>query len=579
MATYTLKYSDPNNPDTISVVGLPEGPGVNNYDTSLSLVGSGYVNYGKDTAQNFLKLLENFAGPHAPIHAIKGQLWFDTSNVNRPVLRINNGSLTTNRWPSASGIYQQANDPTIEYTQSVKEGDIWVDLSTNQLKIYYGGNWTIVGPSINSGETKTGPEFVELESSTGTVFPVILNWVNGKVVQAISEFEFTPRSIIQGLPTIKRGTTLNSQLNARYYGLAEKAAALEISSTQLLRPSDILKNRSSIDQIHTGTLVVESSNGLKIKNNTTPDILRLYTTPSTGGFVGFTATTLNFKVGIDAGPYLKFNSAFNNVGINTTTNSLSPTFDVYGSGRFSGKLTVNDILIDTTATISGNLNVSGNTVVAGNLTSTGILTVGNHIRANANNVYDIGSSTQAFGTIYVSKIGNTNTYVQMYGEVIGYASTLTNPRNFLIYGQVTATSVSFNGSANASFNTTLTRNAIDAQQTTATTTATQTLLVLNTATGSSSLEKISKKDFLQDIYPYIVTTGMIVPSGTSTVSTGWLLCDGAAYSKVTYSNLFDVIGIRYGDSGLTNFRVPNLIDVTTSTTISSTASIFYHIKT
>lgn len=579
MASYTLKYSDPNNTATIVVVGVPQGTGLNNYDTSLNLVGPGYNNYGFETAQNFVKLLENFSGPHAPLNSIKGQLWYDTSNVNRPVLRINNGAITTNRWPSVSGIYQQAHDPTIEYTQSVKEGDIWVDLSSNQLKVRYSGDWTVIGPNVTSGENKTGSEVVNIESNTSEFYNVILNWIDGIVVSTISATEFTPRSTIDGIPIVKKGITLNAKINAKFNGLAEKASALEINSTQLLRPTDILRNRFSTDQIHTGTLVIESTDGLKVRNNVSGDTIRIFTTPSAGGLIGYTATSLTLKVGVDNEPYFKFNSVYKNIGLNTSTTSLSPTLDVYGSGRFSNLLTVQNITVNTTATLAGGLTVTGGTRLNGVVTATGILTVGADIRPSANNVYDIGSSTYAFGTIYASRIGSTGTYVQIFGEVIGSVTTLTNTRNFNIQGQVTATSVAFNGSANAVFATTLTESAITGQSSTSTTTATQTLMVVNTATAGASLQKISKNTFLSDVYPYLVTTGMILPSGTSTVASGWLLCDGAQYLATNYVDLYTVIGTRYGTGSPGYFRVPNLNDLTTSTTVSATASIFYHIKT
>jgi hypothetical protein len=94
---FTLTFSDPNNTEVIEVLGTSVGSGKNNYSTSLDLVGSGYTNYGQDISQNFLKLLENFAGPNPPINSIKGQLWYDTSNPERSVLRVNNGSNTSNR--------------------------------------------------------------------------------------------------------------------------------------------------------------------------------------------------------------------------------------------------------------------------------------------------------------------------------------------------------------------------------------------------------------------------------------------------------------------------------------------------
>jgi hypothetical protein len=134
MATqYTLNFSDPSKTTTVVISGSTK----NNYSTSLDLVGPGYVAYGETIAQDFLKLLENFASPNPPLNPIEGQLWYDTSNPGRKILRISNGAITSARWPSANGIYQQANDPSIEYSQNLIDGDIWVDTGNTQVKIRY----------------------------------------------------------------------------------------------------------------------------------------------------------------------------------------------------------------------------------------------------------------------------------------------------------------------------------------------------------------------------------------------------------------------------------------------------------
>jgi microcystin-dependent protein len=55
-----------------------------------------------------------------------------------------------------------------------------------------------------------------------------------------------------------------------------------------------------------------------------------------------------------------------------------------------------------------------------------------------------------------------------------------------------------------------------------------------------------------------------VPIGTVQVLTsasmpkGWLLCDGTAYSQITYSALFAVVGTTFGNPGGGNFNVPNI---------------------
>lgn len=56
-----------------------------------------------------------------------------------------------------------------------------------------------------------------------------------------------------------------------------------------------------------------------------------------------------------------------------------------------------------------------------------------------------------------------------------------------------------------------------------------------------------------------ITAGVIVPYAGNTAPVGWLLCDGSAVSRTTYSVLFDVIGTTYGSGdGSTTFNVPDL---------------------
>lgn len=50
-------------------------------DTSLLLYGRDVPNYGERVAENFVQLLENFAGPAEPQRPIEGQLWFDTGTI------------------------------------------------------------------------------------------------------------------------------------------------------------------------------------------------------------------------------------------------------------------------------------------------------------------------------------------------------------------------------------------------------------------------------------------------------------------------------------------------------------------
>lgn len=53
--------------------------------------------------------------------------------------------------------------------------------------------------------------------------------------------------------------------------------------------------------------------------------------------------------------------------------------------------------------------------------------------------------------------------------------------------------------------------------------------------------------------------GAIVPYGSATAPANWLVCDGSAVSRTTYSELFAVIGTSFGTGdGSTTFNLPNL---------------------
>ena len=57
----------------------------------------------------------------------------------------------------------------------------------------------------------------------------------------------------------------------------------------------------------------------------------------------------------------------------------------------------------------------------------------------------------------------------------------------------------------------------------------------------------------------VVPEGTILPYGGSSAPSGYLLCDGTAYSRTTYSALYAIIGTAYGNgNGSTTFNVPDL---------------------
>lgn len=67
-------------------------------------------------------------------------------------------------------------------------------------------------------------------------------------------------------------------------------------------------------------------------------------------------------------------------------------------------------------------------------------------------------------------------------------------------------------------------------------------------------------DDYQDANPL----GIIIAYGGTTAPTGWLMCDGTAYSRTEYADLFAVIGTAFGSGdGSTTFNMPDLREATT----------------
>jgi hypothetical protein len=236
--SYTLQHSDPGN-GTITVPDMP--PGINTVDTSLNLIGRGYPNYGIKTAENFLHLLENFAGPTpGPTNPIQGQLWFDNSTNT---LKVNDGT----NWTPVSGQYIGGTEPT-----TGKTGDLWWDTTASQLKVYNGTGWTIVGPI---GNGTTGPVSEQITADDGSSYWVIKNFVNNTCVSIVSDQAFTPNPVLTGFTNgINAGVNLTTNNTAKFVGTAVNADSLGGKTAT----SYLLKNDPA-GQIITGKVVYQTS--------------------------------------------------------------------------------------------------------------------------------------------------------------------------------------------------------------------------------------------------------------------------------------------------------------------------------
>lgn len=72
-------------------------------------------------------------------------------------------------------------------------------------------------------------------------------------------------------------------------------------------------------------------------------------------------------------------------------------------------------------------------------------------------------------------------------------------------------------------------------------------------------DKTGTVALIDDVEANSTPIGIIQAYAGSTAPTGWLICDGSAVSRTTYSDLFEVIGTTYGTgNGSTTFNLPDL---------------------
>ena len=587
---YIINFSDPTKQTNITIPDMP--PGLNTVDTSLSLVGRGYPNYGQKFAENLVHLLENFASPVPPENPIEGQLWYDTSSPNNKVLRIMDGTANSVRWPSANGIYQQSSNPNDSYT--VKNGDLWIDTSENKVKLWNGLTWQLVGPSGDTSSSQiTGSIPEQITDINDNSAWVIKNYVNGEVISIVAGLTtstFIPRQGISGFISLKPGINLSSRIF----------------------DSGVSTQINGISSSANGLTTIE--NGYKVSYPTS-EFLRKSDDGSTNGipnqqisgyvvFRGTTATTLltnpdSFQLGKDGIVLLPQNETTNFVQLykNKTSGILLNNsaggkleFKVKKTGgNLETKLSVDPVV---GVSVSTNLNVTGNSIISGTMQTSGnvnflsSLNVTGSAKADSitankvslgtyldittstvtpyiDNNFVIGSYGKQIKRIYAKELGSTGTVI--YGTLVGSASTLANPVQMTIGGQVlTTTPSNFTGSTAAiEFNTILSMSSItDWEDLNDAGSGSYLLVASNNITNNfTGLRKITKSNFLMGAVP---PTGSIIMYGSNTPPTGWLLCNGKDDYVITdYVDLYNVIGNNYGgNASAGEFAVPTFFENT-----------------
>lgn len=174
--------------------------GTVNTSTELKFIGKNYAGYGEAQNENFMFLLENFAGSTAPAKPVSGMLWFDNS-TNK--LKVYDGS----KWKTTGGTEIASSIPP-----GFTEGEFWWNTTTEQLFVKNVANeWVLVGPQTAPGSGETQMRSITLTDTLGATHNVIASTINDVVVFIISkdpDFTNSTGTAITGFDIIKQGVTL-----------------------------------------------------------------------------------------------------------------------------------------------------------------------------------------------------------------------------------------------------------------------------------------------------------------------------------------------------------------------------------
>ena len=205
-----------------------------------------------------------------------------------------------------------------------------------------------------------------------------------------------------------------------------------------------------------------------------------------------------------------------------------------------------------TATGTYSLTIAGTAATVNNATNVGVSSSATKIRGTAFGAYAAATGTGATACGYNAQATSSGSLsIGVYAKTTAGGAIQMVARNVTNYITNSDANTFKVANANGNFEIMSANGTIPEARLADTTSAAQgQVLTLDsnldavwaTPGGGSSLD-----------------AGFIAPFAGSTAPSGWLVCDGSAVSRSTYSDLFDAIGTTYGSGdGSTTFNLPDL---------------------
>jgi microcystin-dependent protein len=567
---YNVNYTDNQNKTPITVFD-----NTSNTDTSLIFPGRNVTGYGQTIAENFLRLLENFASANAPINPTEGQIWFNNDPQIGQLL-IWDGS----DWKAASGVQKSPVQPGVDQS---KVGELWVDTVNQQLYVFSGTDWILVGPNFSTG-LRSGLIVEQIEDSSDIIRVVLTIYVEDRPIIIISKDSFTPKKIIPQFPLIRAGITVadpNPNIFSeteiyqggflpKIFGTSTSSDGLEINGTTI--PASRFLRTDVVNTVEQA-FNVRSDSGIFLGIDGTFNISN--STASAKFYNSSAGSAIDFQLNDSGIPSTILRIIDGKVGIN----NVSPTerLEIDGNTKINGQL----VITDTTATTNlgnGSVRIAGGVAISKNLLVSDIVRFEGELFATditpqITDTFQLGTSNRRWNVIHTKALFADTISGVLSGSISGNAGTATSLQQqttFALTGDITAPSFQFNGITGGltkTFNTAISAGFITSKPRIEELTppnrnySEPSDIVLTFRSSLSGLYQISRDTFVGDLG---LPIGAILPYAGPNAPPGFLLCDGSEVLRDKYPDLFNVIGATYnggapllGVSGST-FRLPDL---------------------
>jgi hypothetical protein len=179
---------------------------VDNLSSDITLIGKNYSGFGESLNENLIKILENFSNSAAPTHPIRGQIWFDTSELK---LKVYNG----NGFVPVSSATISSSQPL-----TLGVGDMWFNDVDKQLYFFDGTNTILLGPDYSASQGLSGLKVSNILDTLNQNRVITLLYTNGILLGIFSKDTFTPKLPIEGFsgniqPGFNSGTLAGLKFN------------------------------------------------------------------------------------------------------------------------------------------------------------------------------------------------------------------------------------------------------------------------------------------------------------------------------------------------------------------------------